>query len=223
MGARKNAADTWTDADAALWHTIAIAQDVAAGRVPQQRVPTVFPLRQHEVAFAQGPVRVDEWRAAGDGSYSQSSTFMFGTGAVGVGLGVGTLVGSAIGNARRRSQAEWDATPMFRPVLHGTITVTSQGFHLVDGFGTHTWGWQDLTMAQMADRTVVNVHGASDRGPVNWMICSDWAELVFVLWATFRHPQHPQFTSTAWVPAGWPERAAQHGFPLPAAPHRLPS
>jgi hypothetical protein len=102
----------WLPADSAMWRTCHIATDLINQQVPEYRVPTLFPLRQNEIAFAEGPVAVDSFHAIGDGSYSTSTTFMAGTGGFGMALGAATLAASVIGNASRRAQAAADATPM---------------------------------------------------------------------------------------------------------------
>ena len=50
-----------------------------------------------------------------------------------------------------------------------------------------------------------------------WAIASDWAELVFVLWALARHPRHPQLINGEWLPPGWLEHAEAFQHPAPVA------
>ena len=48
------------------------------------------------------------------------------------------------------------------------------------------------------------------------MIRSDWAELLFVLWALVRHPRHPQLGNGGWQPPGWQDRCRANGLvPIP--------
>jgi len=211
-----NAADAagrpWLPADAALWHTCRIASELVQRRVPRDRVPTYFPLRHAEVAFVQGPVAVEAFHAIGDGSYSTSSTILAASGRFGLALGVATMAGSAIANASRQAQAAADATPMWRPALHGSVVVTSQGFYLLDHAGKLDWDWASIELMQVVGFSCLVMQGQSANGPVTWRITSDWAELIFVMWAMARHPQHPQLLDGSWIPAHWPEWAAHQGY-----------
>ena len=203
----------WLPADTALWTTCRIVTDIRSGRVPDERVPTYFPLRDGEVPFAGGIVSVDEFRAAGDGSYSTSNAFAFGTGTLGLALAATTLAVNSSNNNARRAQAEADAQVTWRPQVRGQIVVTDQGFYLVDQFGVFPWDWNSIDMMQLAAFGCVIVSGRSTRGPLTWRVVTDWAELVFVLWATNRHPQHPQLVDGSWMPAGWIPWATAQGYP----------
>lgn len=196
-----------------MWHTCQIVSDIAARTVPAARVPTLFPLRDNEIAFATGAVAVDSFHAVGDGSYVASSRVMAGTGMFGLALGAATMAGSAIGNASRRAQAAVDATAMWRPIVNGTVVVASQGFYLLDQSGKFDWDWDSIELMQVVGFTSVLMQGRSTNGPVTWRITSDWAELIFVLWAMARHPQHPQLVDGSWVPAVWAEWATAQGYP----------
>ena len=209
----------WMSADSALWHTCRVASDLAARRVPQLRQTTLFPLREREIAFASGTVLVDSFHAAGDGSYRTSSTVMVGTGLFGLALGAATMAGSAAGNASRRAQAVAAATPAWRPVLRGTVVITSQGFYLVDETGKYDWGWESVELMQVVGFTSLVLQGHSSTGQVMWRISSDWAELMFVLWAMARHPAHPQLVDQSWIPAGWAAWATAQGYPPEIPPH----
>ncbi|MDQ0212566.1 hypothetical protein [Arthrobacter bambusae] len=187
--------------------------------MPEYRVPTFFPLRVNEIAFAEGPVLVESFYAVGDGSYSRSNTVLAGTGAFGLALGVATIAGSAIGNASRRARAAAAATPMWRPVVSGSIVVTSQGFYLFGQTGKYDWVWAGIELMQVAGFSCVVMQGQTTAGPVTWRITSDWAELVFVLWAMTRHPQHPQLVDQSWIPPGWVRWAEEQGY-RPHLPER---
>ena len=202
-----------------MWRTCHISTEISERRVPEYRVATLFPLREREIAFADGPVHVDSFHAAGDGSYSTSTTVMAGTGLFGLALGAATMAGSAIGNASRRSRAEADATRMWRRVVLGSVVVTSQGFYLLDDSGIYPWTWQSIDLMQVVGFSQVILQGSSSTGPVTWRLTSDWAELVFVLWAMSRHPQHPQLVDGSWIPNGWIDWAARNGYPVRRPSH----
>ena len=186
-----------------------MASDLVRRRVPDYRVPTLFPLRPAEIAFAEGPVAVESFHAVGDGSRPSSSTFLATSGRFGLAIGAATY---AIVNANRQAQAVADATPMWRPALHGSVVVTSQGFYLLDHSGKLDWDWDSIELMQVVGFGCVVLQGQSANGPVTWRISSDWAELIFVLWAMARHPGHPQLLERSWIPPRWPEWAEQRGY-----------
>ncbi|WP_158685307.1 hypothetical protein [Microbacterium halophytorum] len=207
----------WTPADTAMWHTIAIVSDLRGERIPRQRVSTLFPLAPDELALATGPFQIDSMRALGDGSYVHDSSFVFGTGTIGLAMTAGTLIGSAAGNTQRRAQAAADAQVAWRPDFGGTITVTTRGFYLATASGLLRWTWSDIQLAQIEWFTVLVMQGQSENGPVTWRVTSDWAELVFALWALSVHPDHPQFVGDSWIPGGWIEWASAVGYPVAGA------
>lgn len=196
-----------------MWRTIHIFDDLRHQRVPEYRVPTFFAIDPDELAFVAGPVQVDAMRADGDGSYVHSSTIAFGTGPGGWALAAGSIAGSAIANANRRARALADARVTWRPEFGGGITVTNRGFYLQTQTGIHRWTWDSIDLMQIEDFNVLVLQGRSTGGPVTWRMVSHWSELVFLLWAGTRHPQHPQFAAQSWVPTGWTEWAASMGYP----------
>ncbi len=93
----------------------------------------------------------------------------------------------------------------------GTLYVSAYGFYLHVATGLHSWHWNGITMASMVGPGDVQFTGESSRGPISWILRSDWAELVFVTWALAAHPRHPQLLTGAWLPPGGLRRAAgQH-------------
>lgn len=211
MGGKQARGAEWTADDAALWNTVVIAGELDARRVPAHRTGTSFALQSGEIAFVGGPFALDEWRADGDGSYQQSSTFAFG----GPAFVAGALIGTAIGNSRRRSNARWAATPMWRPGFAGWVVVTNRGFHLSTDHANLFWNWESISQIDVVGRGQLVMFGESTGGPVRWMIRTGWAELVFVLWAHQQHPDHPQYRGRGWLHPAWPEWAAHMGHPLP--------
>lgn len=55
-------------------------------------------------------------------------------------------------------------------------------------------------------------------GLIQWMVDSDWAELMFTLWCRDRYPEHPQFTGFTWIPGGWADRLKAEGLVPPPHP-----
>lgn len=203
----------WLPADTALWTTCRIVAELRSGRTPDDRVPTYFPLRDGEQPYAGGLVSIDEFRAAGDGSYQTSNAYAFGTGTLGLAMTATTLAVNAAGNSARRAEAEANAAITWRPQVRGQIVITDQGFYLVDEFGVVSWDWASIDMVQVAAFGCVVLNGRSTRGPVTWRVVTDWAELLFLLWALNRHPRHPQLVDGTWMPAGWITWAAAQGYP----------
>lgn len=216
----------WTPTDTALWNTCRVAYILEkTGETPQESVGTMFPLVAGERALAVGPLIVDEYKAAGDGSYQTSTFVAGGTGVFGLAMLAATAGGSAIGNANRRARAAQDATLAWRPQTSGHVTVTTLGFYIHDLQGLWRWDWGSIDLLQVAGPSTVVMQGRSTRGPLTWRLFSDWAELIFVLWAHARYRQHPQYLTGAWIPEGWARWSADQGYPLqfefPAAPGEL--
>lgn len=199
-------------ADSALWRTTHIVSDLRQSRIPEYRVDTMFPLGSNEIALAAGPVAADAFRSAGDGSYLHSSGFAFGTGGLGVALVAGSLIGNAAANSRRRREAEANAASMWRPEFTGLVFVTNTGFVLQTSDGLFPWQWASLDLMEVVSFNRVVVHGRSATGTITWRLTSEWAELIFVMWALNQHPQHPQLRDGTWLPEGWIEWATSMGY-----------
>ncbi|RJT89055.1 hypothetical protein D6T64_08040 [Cryobacterium melibiosiphilum] len=202
----------WLPADTALWTTCHIVFDTVNGHVPQHRIDTLFPLTDGEVAVTAGNLFVDSFHAAGDGSYNRSSTFVWGTGAFGLALAAGTLAASAAGNASRRNQAAADAQEAWRSLFGGTLFVTTGGFYIHTRQGLFRWRWEAVDLMQVVAFNVVIMQARSTEGPVTWRLTSEWAELVFALWALHRHPNHPQLRDGTWPPTNWLPWATEQGY-----------
>ncbi|MGI8456961.1 MAG: hypothetical protein ACR2LI_02440 [Propionibacteriaceae bacterium] len=205
------AAAGWSDLDGARLLTCQIVHDIRGGRLPSVRVQTMFRLSPGTVAFVCGPCRVDELRAAGDGSYSRSSGFVFGTGGLGLALLAGSLAANAAGNARRRNRAMADAQVAFRPEFEAHLFVTNDGFVFQSHQGISGFRGVDVDAVQVIDPNVVLVQLRSDRGALTWRLWSPWAELLFVLWALDQHPDHPQMRDGSWLHPAWLDYARSQG------------
>lgn len=95
---------------------------LSAGQRPTVQ-PVPFRLTPGEACYAQGPAQLWQF-LEGDGTYVHKSRGGFGL------LGLALVAGTAAGNARRRSRAEQEAAPQFRPVDQGTIYLTDKRFTL---------------------------------------------------------------------------------------------
>lgn len=206
----------WTDRDAALLHTcrvVAVLQERGDVTAFPEVVGPFPPARVDEQFLATGPFTVWSWTALGDGSWSVSTPSVAGTGTLGLGLAAGSILGGAIARRRARREAAAAAQPRWVPISHGALYVSQHGFYLHTPM-LLTWHWDRITTADLLAPGAVHISGTSTDGPVTWLLHSNWAELVFVLWAMARHPRHPQLL-TGWLPDGWAERARAMHQPVP--------
>ncbi|KGJ75147.1 hypothetical protein GY21_09905 [Cryobacterium roopkundense] len=180
--------------------------------MPEHRIDTLFPLANDEVALAAGNLFMDSFHAAGNGSYDRSSTFAWGTGVFGLALAAGTLAASAASNASRRNQAAADAQLAWRPLFGGTLFVTNGGFYIQTMQGLFPWSWEAIDLMQVVGFNMIILQAQSTSGPITWRLTSEWAELVFVLWALRRHPSHPQLRDGTWLPENWLPWATEQGY-----------
>jgi len=214
MAKKTPPARRWTPRDSALWHTCEIAADLGSGRPPQPKleVLTPFPpqLADDELIWAGGAFQLLEQAAPGDGSYVHNGGFFFATGPAGLAATAAVALGTAAGNSARRKAAAAQAVPRWMPTDGGQLYLSRHGFYFSTAKGLHTWIWAAITMSRMVGAGAVHIVGQSDRGPVSWVLRSDWAELLFVTWALEVHPRHPQLLTGEWLPPGWPAWAAAH-------------
>ncbi len=201
----------YTRHDAAIWHTRRIVAAVLTGQqATLPRVATTFPptLGHDELLVASGPIELLVWRSVGDGTYTHQGGFFFATGAVGLAATAVAAGAQVVGNAARRAQAQADAQPRWVLDSRGLVTVSTHGFYLEMPAGLLTWGYGDVHSMELVGPGAVRMHGQSVHGPVQWLLQTDWAELLLALWAVVRHPHHPQLVGEAWIPPGWHEREA---------------
>jgi hypothetical protein len=216
----------WTQRDEALRYTCHLAALLARGNDLAHLTEVLAPFPATNAAderlWAGGPFVLSEYRALGDGSWQVNTPFVFGTGALGVGLVAGSLIGGSVAKSRARRAAQAAAVPRWIPVEQGTLYLSQHGFYL------HTprvlrWHWAAISGASMVAPATVHFTGASERGPVSWLLQSDWAELLFASWALTIHPRHPQLVTGQWLPPGWLEHASFHQRPADPAPGVLPA
>ena len=207
----------WTRRDQALlysYHLVArIMRGDDLGAVPEVLAPFPMTMATDERVLATGPFTLFDFRALGDGSWQVNTPFVFGTGAVGVGLVAGSLIGGSIAKSRARNAAAAAAVPRWVPIDAGMLYASQYGFYL------HTpqvlrWSWSAITGAAVVAPGSVHITGDSRSGPISWIVQSDWAELLFALWAIAVHPRHPQFVTGDWLPREWLAYArSQHHLP----------
>ncbi|HET7138831.1 MAG TPA: hypothetical protein VFI36_01600 [Arthrobacter sp.] len=201
----------WTSRDEALWTTAEIAVLLNRGDLEHRHpLPVPFAMRLgglEERILAHGPFRLFSWTAPGDGSYIHNTSMMMATGRGGLAMMAGFAAARAIGNSARRRQAEAMAQPQWMLIDQGTLSVGNFGFYLHSASGIPAWNWGGVHAASLAAPGRLNIDGMSESGPVKWVLHSDWAELVFLLWASVCSPHHPQMTGRTWLPEEWLTKA----------------
>ena len=210
MGAQRS---DWSERDAALWQTCRLTAARAAGRPVHPAAPLPSPVRPQlgdaETLLATGPFTRYVYDAGGDGTYRRSSGFFFATGAVGLAATAAVAAGQAIGTSRRRRQAREAATPRWVRAGTGVLTVSTHGFYLSGPQGLAPWAYDAVGSCTVGRPGLVDLSGRSTEGPVRWLLESDWAELVFAMWALGTYPDSPELLSGAWLPPGWLHRATR--------------
>jgi hypothetical protein len=211
---RRSPDPAWTARDDVLRYTCMLADELAVGlsrpvaSAAQVAAPFPTTLGEQQPLWASGSYTLHAWRAPGDGSWQANRTLAFGTGALGGGLVLGMLVGEMIGNSRARRAAEAAAIPRWMQIGHGTLYLGHRGFYRYTPQLLAPCEWADITAATMTGAGAVRISGNSTDGPPGtWLLCSVWAELLFVTWALTRHPRHPQLIDGQWLPTGWLDHA----------------
>ena len=128
-------------------------------------------------------------------------------------------MGNALVNNSRKNRAMADAQPRWMQVGQGQMIVSTHGFYWETPQGLLTWDWDSIIQGEMCGPGEFMMAGQSQHGQVRYIIRSDWSELVFLLWATVRHPQQPQLSNGNWLPPGWPQYAQEMGHQLPPLLH----
>ncbi|TRW42958.1 hypothetical protein [Georgenia yuyongxinii] len=215
----------WSERDRALWDTCEMVAARVRGLPVHPPVPVGSPVRpvaDGETLLAAGPVTRYVVQA-GDGSYRRSSGFFFATGAVGLAATAAVAAGQVLGNSRRKKAAGRDAAPRWVPAGTGLLTVSTHGFYISAPGGLAPWSYAAVGSCEVGRPGLVDLSGQSTAGPVRWLLESDWAELLFAMWALAAHPTHPQLATGAWLPPGWLEHAARlRGGAAAAAVSQLP-
>lgn len=204
--------------EVAIWQTVAInlaADEGGLGRRPP--VPTSFPPRllRDEQMLARGPFRLLDHKAIGSGEYVHKDGIFMATGPGGLVLSGAFAAGQALANSSRRRQATASATPRWHVIEQGMLFVSTGGFYFDTGHSLLAWAYTAVTAAELTGPGALRITGESENGPIAWLLESDWAELVFTLWARAVHPQHPQYLAHRWLPPGWVERAEASPAGLP--------
>lgn len=211
-GQRQSSA--WSAHDAAVLSTVRIVRTLLAG--DHEALPITdadFPTQLAEVErlLVAGGVDVLTFRPTGDGTYAHHRPAVV---IADRGLAATTFVAAAkaAGNRARRQQAVVDSQPRWVVDARGAIWISTAGFYLRTPTGLYPWGWDAVRAACLIGPAAVRVDGAGAASAVSWVLRTDWAELLLLLWTMHRHPSHPQLRDGSWVPAGWLARAGALGY-----------
>lgn len=170
------------------------------------RCPASFPpqFSTDEVFVAQAPFQLMEFTTARwNGS---GGSFVFGPAPL--------VAGAMVVNAVNESHRQAALTPQWRVIDAGALTVSSHGFYESTATGLYQWDWLGITSGDLVGEGQFLFDGSSTKGPVRYILLSDFAELVFTLWARSRYPTHYRFLSGAWIPAGWASRMSAAHEPI---------
>ncbi|WP_345216788.1 hypothetical protein [Georgenia halophila] len=168
-----------------------------------------------EIMMAAGPFDLFNFQPVGNGSYQRGGGLFLGTGPIGLAATGVFAAARFAGNRSRKKRAEADAVPRWVQVDTGQLIVSDRGFYLETRSGLHSWNYDDINQVEMAAPSHLIMAGTSANGPVRWIIRSDWAELIFVLWVNRFAPRHPQLADGSWLPPGWVEHVRTHGHAGP--------
>lgn len=201
----------WTARDDALWTTAEIAVLLRRGLLDQRHpLPVPFAMRlggYDERILAHGPFQLFSWTAPGNGEYMHNTSSLIATGRGGIAMMAGFAAVRAMGNSSRRREAAALSQPRWMQIDQGTVAVGNFGFYLHGPSGVHPWGWHGVYVASLTAPGQLSIEGMGEHGPVRWLLNSDWAELIFLLWASVCSPQHPQLSGAAWLPQEWLTKA----------------
>lgn len=169
-----SSAHAWTDRDTALWRTCEVAADLAEGIAPR-------PFQDVRSTFRPQLAADEQFWAAGAFVLSE--------------LRPGAAPGS---QPRPGAPAQH-----WQRIDSGVIYLSILGFHLMTDRGVWAWTWQSMTSVEVPEPGVVHLLGQAGTGRTSWRLSSDWAELLFILWAFTCHQRHAQLQSGSWLPDGW--------------------
>jgi hypothetical protein len=202
----------WTTRDESLLQTCEIAFDLNRGQRPS-RLPEVFsplpPPYPDSQFWAVGMFALLEFRAPGDGTYLRNEGFFFATGRLGLAVTAAGAVARAAGNRSRRRAAEEAVIPRWLVISEGELYLAPSSLTMRHASGLWTWPYSAIRVAQMVEPGKVLLEGQGPAGPIQWVVVSDWAELVFITWAFNYHRRHPQLITGGWLPPGWLARCAE--------------
>lgn len=213
---------SWTFRDERLWTTAEIGTRIAQRSLQNQPgITTSFQttiLGGGEAVYAHAPMRLLEYSGLGDGSYGPP---IYRPTLPGQPAMSGVATGIAMYNIER-ARAEALAEPRWHQIDIGGVFVGRRGFYLQTPYSLHSWAWGSVSSADLVGPGQVQLRGTSTKGPILWILQSDVAEMLFLLWASTNAPRHRQLESVAWLPGQWFTTAFVY-VRTPEGQHRAPA
>ncbi len=210
---RQRQVAAWTAHDDAILSTLRIVRSLLSGdQSATSDVVADFPaqIASDERLLASGAVDVLAFRASGHGTYlHHGPPLVLGRQPAATAVVAAVTV---VGNRARRRKAIVDAQPRWVLDTQGAIWVSTAGFYLRAPSGLYPWSWDAVRAACLVEPGAVRVDGEGSDSAVSWVLRTEWAELLLLLWTLARHPAHPQLRDGSWLPSGWRARAEQLGF-----------
>jgi len=213
----------WTATDSARFSACEVYTWLRNGQPLRPVAPTRNSFRPQfsttEFMLASGPFELLEYSGLGNGSYIHHGGM-----AIGSPLFTAAFFASqAIANSANRNAAAQAAIPRWHVTNKGLLTVSTSGFYLEEQAGLFAWDVSSINSLEVIAESAVLMRGQSTQGSVSWIIHSDWAELIFVIWAAAMHPQHPQFSTGAFISSEWVNKVHANGYVLPGEATATPA
>ncbi|PRY62134.1 hypothetical protein [Glycomyces artemisiae] len=204
----------WTQYDSHLHYACAVVQGLRRNGLSDWRpVPTLVRTDPGELPVADGQATPMYFQAAGDGSYSTSGMFAFGS----VGFVAGALAVNAIANNAAKRRAQADLQRRWMPGPPGSIMVSTTRVMFWSHTEQYSIYWSGLDMIDLTGPdTVVFRYRGNDTGAdtiVQFQTMS--AVLIFALAAHDSFPNHPRWLSGGWLPIGFEDHCDACGYPRP--------
>ena len=204
----------WTSYDAHLHYTCAAIQDLRQTNLHGWNpIPTMARTDPGEMPLAEGPAVPMYFQAAGDGSYSQSGMFAFGS----AGFVAGAFAVNAIANSAAKRKAQADLQRRWMPGPAGVVMVSTTRALFWSHTENYSLYWSGLDMIDLTgpDSVMFRYKGADNGLDTVVQFQTMWAVLIFALAAQSTFPNHPRWRSGDWLPIGFEDRCEAAGHPRP--------
>lgn len=204
----------WTSYDAHLHYACAAIQDLRqTGLRGWNPIPTMARTDPGELPLAEGPAVPMYFQAAGDGSYSTSGMFAFGS----AGFVAGAFAVNAIANSAAKRKAQADLERRWMPAPPGVVMVSPTRALFWSHTETYSLYWAGLDMIDLTgpDTVMFRYKGVDNGRDTVVQFQTMWAVLIFALAAHTTFPNHPRWRAGEWLPIGFEDRCEAAGHPRP--------
>ncbi|MDO5728604.1 MAG: hypothetical protein Q4P71_03140 [Actinomycetaceae bacterium] len=148
----------------------------------------------NERMIATGHFQVHQYMPKNE-AYRPVSGLFLATGKIGLMLTAAVMGTQYVVNRRRKARAIEEARVKWRLIGEGVITISTHGFYLEDEKGIYHWSWKGIAQAELTAPGHFMMVTNEQPVPTRWIIATEWAELLLLLWAHHRHPTHPQYVN----------------------------